>query len=250
MQARWCSLFLLLLPLTVFAQNSEPCYDIPPAVPPSSCGLTLAGLSQIPGPVAYQRLAFQLKALQTAQEAVSALQAARAGLMKERNPELGMSALFSGTEHAHNDLVCAASIIAKYTPVDEADSNTRTLLIVAYNQEAAAVADLEVHTKERFLRSESENTQATQVKDAERMTAISSLQDEAASTLAEAASLSLLLSVDDSNPNAKDTKQTLIPCRLYPSLLKESITLARQTKSAYTTSASLFVTFLSGHRCK
>jgi hypothetical protein len=250
MQARGCSLFLLLLPLTVFAQNPGPRYDIPPAEPPSTCGLTLAGLSAIPGPTAYQRLAFQLKALHTAQEAVSALQAARAGLLKERSPELGMSALFSGSEHAHDDLLCSASIIAKYTPIDETDGNTRTLLIVAYNQEAAAIADLEAHAKERFLRSESDNTQATQVKDAERMTAISSLQDEAASTLAEAASLSLLLSVDDSNPNAKDTKQTLIPCRLYPSLLKESTALAQQTKSAYTTSASLFVTFLSGHRCK
>ena len=88
------------------------------------------------------------------------------------------------------------------------------------------------------------------MKDAERMTAISSLQSEAASTLAEVTYLSLLLSVDDSNPNAKDTKQTVIPCALYPSLLRESTALAHQTKSAYTDSASFFVTFLTGRKCK
>ncbi len=161
-----------------------------------------------------------------------------------------MSALFTGTQQAHDALLCSASIIAKYTPVDETDSNTRTLLIVAYNQEAAAIADIEAHSKEQFLRSEADQTPATQVKDAERMTAISSLQSEAVSTLAEVTSLSLLLSVDDSKPNAKDTKQTVIPCAQYPSLLKESTALAHQTKSAYTDSASFFVTFLAGRKCR
>ncbi len=249
MQAYWCSL-LLLLPLAVSAQTPEPRYDVPPAVPPPSCGFRLAGLGRITGPPAYQRLAYQLKALQSAQGSVSALQAGMAGLQKEQTPALGMAALFTSTKQAHDALLCSASIIAKYAPVDETDSNARTLLIVAYNQEAAAIADLEAHSKEQFLRSESDRTPATQVKDAERMTAISSLQSEAASTLAEATSLWLLLSVDDSNPNAKDTKQTVISCAEYPALLKESTALAKQTKSAYTESASFFVTFLGGRKCK
>ena len=79
---------------------------------------------------------------------------------------------------------------------------------------------------------------------------MTSLQSEAASTLAEATSLWLLLSVDDSNPDAKDTKQTVIPCAAYPTLLKESTALAQQTKSAYTDSASFFVKFLGGRKCK
>lgn len=249
MKICFCSSFLLL-PLTIAAQNSEPRYDLPPAVPPTSCGLSLAGLSRVTGPPAYQRLAYQLKALQIAQEAVSALQAARTGLLKERSPELGMAALFTGSEQAHDDLLCSASIIAKYAPVDETDSTTRALLIIASNQEAAAIADLEAHTKEKFLRSGADVTPAMQVRDAERMTAITSLQSEAASTLVETTTLSLLLSVDDSNPNAKDTKQTLIPCMQYPALLKESTVLAQQTKSAYTDSASLFVKFLGEHKCK
>lgn len=250
MQSCWCSLLFLALPLTVSAQISGPRYDIPPAVPPSSCSLTLAQLGTITGPAGYQRLAYQLKALQTAQGAVSALKSARAGLLKEPTPALGMSDLFTGTERAHDALLCSVSIIAKYAPTDETDSNARTLLIVVYNQEAAAIADLEAHSNEQFLRSDTDITPATQVNDAERMTAISSLQSEAASTLAEVTSLSLLLSVDDSNPNAKDTKQTVIPCAQFAALLRESTALAQQTKSAYTDSASFFVKFLSGRKCK
>lgn len=249
MQAYWYSL-LLLVPLAVAAQTPEPRYDVPPAVPPSSCGYILVGLGRITGPPAYQRLAYQIKALQSAQGSVSALQAGMAGLQKEQTPAFGMVAFFTSTKQAHDALLCSASIIAKYAPVDENDSNARTLLIVAYNQEAAAIADLEAHSKEQFLRSESDRTPAIQVKDAERMTAMSSLQSEAASTLAEATSLWLLLSVDDGNPNAKDTKQTVIPCAEYPALLEESTALAQQTKSAYTESASFFVTFLGGRKCK
>lgn len=243
-------LISLLLPVTVFAQTPEPRYDVPPAVPPLSCSFRLAELASVTGPIAYQRLAYQLKALQSAQSAISALQAGMAGLAKEEGPALWMSAVFTGTKTAHDALLCSASIIAKYTPVDETDGNTKTLLIVAYNQGAAAVADLEAHSKEQFLRSEQDRTQATLVKDAERITAMTALQSEAASTLAEMTSFSLLLSVDTSNPNAKDTKQTLIPCTQYPELLKQSTVLSQQTKSAYTDSASFFVAFLGGHRCK
>jgi hypothetical protein len=240
----------MLLPVSVFAQGApEPRYDIPPAVTPSSCYLPLAGLGSVTGPVAYQRLAYQLKALQSAQGAISALQAGVTGLKKEVRPTLGMAALFNNTEQAHDALLCSALIIAKYTPVDKTDNDARTLLIVAYNQEAAAIANLEAHSKERFLRSE-QDTQATLLKDAERLTAINTLQNEAASTLAEITSLSLLLSVDDSDPKAKDTKQTLIPCSQYPALLKQSTDLSHQTKSAYTESASFFVVFLEGRKCE
>ena len=249
MQACWCSL-LLFLPLAVVAQAPKPRYYVAPITPPASCDFHLAELGRITGPPAYQRLAYQLRALQSAQGAVSALQAGMTGLQKEQTAALGMAALFTGTKQAHDALLCSASIIAKYAPVDETDSNTRTLLIVAYNQEAAAIADLEAHSKEQFLRSEADGTSATQVKDAERMTAMSSLQSEAASTLAEATSLWLLLSVDDGSSNAKDTKQSVIPCAEYPALLKESTALAKQTKSAYTDSASFFVTFLGGRKCK
>jgi hypothetical protein len=245
-----CCALVLLLPLGVATQTPEVRYDIPPAVPPSSCGLSLATLSSITGPPAYRRLAYQLRALESAEEAVTALQAGMKGLTKEQSPALGMSDLFTGTKQAHEALLCSASIVSKYVPVDDTDNTSRTLLIVAYNQEAAAIADLEAHSKEQFLRSEAEKTQAMQVKDAERMTAINLLQSEAASSLAEITTLSLLQAVDDSNPAATNTRQTLIPCSQYPNLLKESTALAQQTKSAYTTPASLFVKFLGGHRCK
>jgi hypothetical protein len=78
-----------------------------------------------------------------------------------------MAALFDSTKQAHDALLCSASVMDKYPPVDDTDSTTRTLLIVAYNQEAAAIADLEAHSKEQFIRSESDKSLAMQVKDAD-----------------------------------------------------------------------------------
>lgn len=109
----------MLLPLAAIAQTPDPHYDIPPAVPPPSCALPIARLDSTTGPPAYQRLAYQIKALQSAQEGVSALEAGTAALKKEQSPALGMSALFTSTKQAHDALLCAASIIAKYTPILE-----------------------------------------------------------------------------------------------------------------------------------
>ncbi len=62
MTRTFCWLLFSSLHLVAAAQTLDPHYDVPPAVPPPSCGLTLAGLGSITGPPAYQRLAYQLKA--------------------------------------------------------------------------------------------------------------------------------------------------------------------------------------------
>lgn len=248
---RLCTFATLLSPIFALAQGLSPRYDLPPALVPASCTFALASVATLAGPPAYKRLAIELKALESAQEGVAALAQGRDDLLKNlSSPSIGMASLFTHTEQAHDALLCSASLIAKYQPVDSDDENAKTLLIVAYNQEAAAISDLEAHTKERFLRTEKDQSPATNVHDAERMTAISRLQNEAASTLSEVTAFSLLLSVEDDNSKAKDTKQTLLPCVQFNDLKTRSATLARQTKSAYTDVASLFITFLNGHKCK
>lgn len=241
---------LLLLPTLSLAQIPSSNYEVPPAIAPASCALALASLESLAGSIPYKRLAIQLKALQSAQSGVSALAAGMAGLKTDTSPALAMSSLFTGTKQAHDALLCSASLIARYKPADENDDNARTLLIVAYNQEAAAISDLEAHTKEQFLRSEKDRTNATMVKDAERITSITSLQQEAASTLAQMTTFSLLMSVDTSDPTAKDTKQTVLSCEQFREIRATSTALTHETKSAYTVAASFFVTFLDGHKCK
>jgi hypothetical protein len=240
----------MLLSAFAMGQPPNPHYELPPAAPPPSCAFAIASVDSLTGPVVAKRLAIQLKALQSAQNGVSALAAGMKGLDSEASPALAMSSLFTGTKQAHDALLCSAFLIAKYKSIDKNDENARTLLIVAYNQEAAAIADLEAHSKEQFLRADKERTQAVLVKDAERMTAMTSLQQEAATTLAEMTSFSLLMSVDMTDPDAKDTKLTLIPCDQYEDLKAKSIALSHETKSAYTDTAGFFVTFLDGHTCK
>ncbi|WP_433965158.1 hypothetical protein [Tunturiibacter gelidiferens] len=191
-----------------------------------------------------------MRALGTAQEAVTALVTGMEGLKSEAAPSVAMSSAFTGTQEARNKLHCAAYLISRYKAVDKDDETVKSLLIVAYNQEAAVVSDLERHIKEQFLRSDSQSTQAAAVKDAERITAMNALQHEAALNIAEATTFSLMLSVDRSDPAAKNTAQTVLACDQYADLKKSSAALAGDTKSAYTNAASLFVSFLDGHKCR
>jgi len=235
--------------LTV-AQNKKPHYELPPAVAPASCGGALISEATIVGDIPYKRLAIQLEALRSAQNGVSAMAAGIAELKTETIPSLAISSLFIGTKQAHDALLCSAFLIAKYKPVDKDDANARTLQITAYNQEAAAISDLETHMKRKFFRSEKDQSKATVLKDAEEMTAINSLQQEAAANLMETVAYALMMSVDLSDPNAKDTQQTVLSCEEFGELKAKSAAFSNETKSAYTDSASLFAAFLDGHKCK
>lgn len=245
----YCALALVLLPVFTAAQVVGPRYGLPPIVPPPSCAFALGSVNTLQGPVAYRRLAIQLEALQSAQDGVAALNLGLAHSKKEDTPALAMSDLFTGTEKAHDALICSASLIAMSKPTNEDDGFARTQLIVAYNQEAAAIADLEAHAKEQFLRTGENPSQATVEKDAEQISMMTRLQEGAASTLARMTVFSLMLAVDTSDLKAKDTRQTVLPCDTYQHLRVQSTRLANQTKSAYTVPASLIARFLSSHRC-
>ena len=231
------------------AQSTAPHYEVPPAVAPSSCGIALVSEATIVGDIPYKRLAIQLEALRSAQNAVSAMEKGMTEFKTGPTPSLAMSSLFTGTKQAHDALLCSAYLIATYKPVDKDDATSKSALIIAYNQEAAAISDLEVHIKKKFLRSEKDQTQATVLKDAEQMTAITSLQQEAAETLLETTTYALMMSVDLSDPNAKETKQTVLSCEEFNALKAKSTAFSQETKSAYTDAASLISAFLDGHQC-
>lgn len=240
----------LLFPIFSSAQKDNRRYDVPPSTPPSSCGLSLISVQSSGGTPAYRRLAFQLQALQSAQEAVVALKQGMESLKDpSAPPTLAISGLLTGLHEAQDDLLCSASIIAAYKPTDRDDRTLKSLLIVAYNQERAALSDLQAHFKEQLLRSEKASTQAVLVKDAERLTTMKALQQEAADTIFQVTPFSLMLSVDLSKPDAKNTALTVLPCEEFDKLKNESADLSHSTKSAYTDAASLFVMFFESHKC-
>lgn len=244
------SVILFLLPLLSFAQSPKPRYDLPPRNPPISCGLSLANTEMIKGSLPYVRLRFELAALSSAQEGTAGLKDGIDALNTEAAPTVAISSVFTGIDQSYDALRCSASIIGKYHPVDSDDETIRTLLIVAFNQEAAATTDLRAHIKEQLLRQAKDNTPAIQVKDAERITAMNALQREAAETILQAVSLSLMESVDLSDPSAKDTVQTVLTCDEFDDLKSRSLPPLPDHKTAYTDAVSLFVSFLEGHKCK
>jgi len=235
---------------TLSASAQRERLDIAPETPPSSCGIALVTIATVTGSPAYVRLRFQIDALSSAQEGVTAMAAAQEEFKRETNsPAVSMSSLFTGLGEAHDNLLCAASIIDRYKPTDPDDKTAKVLLIVAFNQEAEALADLQTHVKEQFVRPAQENTAATQLKDAERITAMNKLQNEAVETLSQVAVLSLMEAVDVSDPNARDTVKTQLSCTEFEDLRKRSTEIAHSAKSGYSDTADLFVTFFNSHQC-
>jgi hypothetical protein len=235
------------LSVTSLAQQSR--LDLAPKIPPSSCGISLMTVATVSGTPSYVRLRFQLDALSSAQSGVTSMATAQVEFKQEKTPAVGMSSLFTGMNQAHDALLCSASIMDRYKAVDKDDDLAKSLSIIAYNQEVKAIEDLHAHIKEQFLRT-SEANQATQLKDAERISAMNALQQEAVDSLTEVTTLSLLLSVDDSDPNAKDSSQTLLSCKEFDDLNERSHTIAKSAKSGYSDTASLFATFFESHKCK
>ncbi|WP_157466836.1 hypothetical protein [Edaphobacter aggregans] len=190
---------------------------------------------------------YQLEALNSAQEAVVIMSEGLENSKSSSTPALALSAILTSSQRGRDDLLCAASIIGRYQPIDDDDKMIRGLLIASYNQEANALIDLQAHMKEQILRRT--QSQNTLLKDAERISSISKTQDEAADTLIQMTTLSLMLSVDLRNPNAKNTEETLLSCKESEDLRKISAPIAAGKQSAYQGPATLFLKFLEGHKC-
>ena len=243
-------LVLLILPMMTFSQSPTPQRAMPAVPAPASCSIPLMSAAPIVGGIPYKRLAIQLEALRSAQNAVSAMEESLEDFKAQSSLSLAMSALFTGTKKAHDDLLCSAAIIAHYKPADKDDANARALQIDAYNQEAAAISELEAHSKKKFLLSAKEQTPEAILKDAEEMTAIQGRQQGAAETLIQTTTYALMVTVDLSHPDTKDTTQTVLSCDEFEALKVQSTAFAKESKSAYTDVASLITSFLEGHRCK
>jgi len=89
-------------------------------------------VATVTGSPVYVRLRFQLDALSSAQESVTTMATAQEESRRETNsPAVSMSSLFTGMEQAHDDLLCAVSIVDRYKPTDKDDENAKDLLIIA-----------------------------------------------------------------------------------------------------------------------
>jgi hypothetical protein len=217
---------------------------------PVGCDMTLVSVSTASGSTAYMRLRYQIEALAAAESGVTSLKQGLEELNTAPTPSLALSSVITSTNESRDALRCAAAVIAKYSPTNDTDKTIGETLILAYNQEAEVTMDLQASAKKRFLAGTAEQTNAETVKEAEHLSARAATQKEAAESLLEATTMSLILAVDLTDPAAKTTAKSLLSCNEFGDLRTRSSAVSKAEKSAYTDCASLFITFLDGHECR
>jgi hypothetical protein len=240
-----------LLPPAVFCQVA---LDQPPRVAPPSCDINLMGVRNVSGSQTYVRLRYEVEALSTAQESLAGMDAALRNSEGSTSPTMELAAMITGMNQAHDSLACAAYLMGQYRPTEEDDKNIRAILISVYNREAKCIADTMAHSKEQLLRPTNQQSNAVKLRDAERISGITTLQNQAATDLLEATTFSLLRAVDVSDPHAKTAEYLTMSCDERADLLTKSATLADANKgadkSAYTTPATFVQKVLNEHRCR
>jgi hypothetical protein len=219
------------------------------AVPPG-CVASVISLATISGSPSYVRLRFEVEALGSAQQGVASMGDALKEFNAATTPTTALSALITGTNDAVNALHCSAFIMGKYKPTDADDRVIAGLMKQGFDQEAEALVWLQGDTKRSILRAVGEDHTKRDIgKSAEARSAMEAKQNDAAESLMMAVIESLLLSVDLSNMQAKNTVKTVLSCDEFQDLRKESTAIQGEEKSAYRNSASLVVDFLNGHEC-
>lgn len=240
----------LLLPAFSYAQR----LNQPPRQAPPSCEINLMGLGTVSGSQAYVRLRYEVEALTAAQESLAGMDAALKDLNDSTSPTMGLAGMISGMNQAHDSLTCAAYIVGQYRPVTKDDETTRAILISVFNREANCVSESLAHGKEQLLRSASQQSNATKLKDAERISARAASQNKAATDLLEITTFSLLHAVDTSDAHAKMAEYLAMSCYERSDLLTRSAALADANtggeKSAYTTPATFVQKVLTEHKCR
>lgn len=219
------------------------------AVPPG-CAVHVISLPTVSGSPSYVRLRYEIEALGSAQEGVASMGDALKEFNAATTATTALSALITGTNDAVNALHCSAYIMGNYKPTDADDRVIAGLMKQGFNQEAEALVWLQGDTKRSLLRAVGEDhTKPNIGKGAEARSAMEAKQNDAAESLMMAVTESLLLSVDLSNMQAKNTVKTVLSCDEFKDLQKESTAILGEEKSAYRNSASLVVDFLNGHEC-
>jgi hypothetical protein len=241
-----------LLPLATFCQSRPP--EQPPRVAPPSCDINLMGVGNVSGSQSYVRLRYEVEALTAAQESLTGMNSALRDLDDSTSPTMGLAGMITGMNQAHDSLDCAAYIVGRYRPTEEDDKTIRGILISVFDREANCVADTIAQGKEQLLRSASQQSNAVKLRDAERISARTTTQNQAATDLLEVTTFSLLRAVDISDPNAKKAEYLTMSCGERADLLTKSATLAHANtgadKSAYTMPATFVQKVLNEHKCR
>jgi hypothetical protein len=241
-----------LLPLANFCQAQR--LDQPPRAAPPSCDINLMTVGNVSGSQSYIRSRYEVEALSTAQESLAGMDAALKDHNGSTSPTMAFAGMITGMNQAHDSLACAAYLMGQYRPTEADDQNIRAILISVFNREANCVADTIAHGKEQLLRPASQQSNAVKLRDAERISARTSLQNQAATDLLEATTFSLLRSVDTSDLHAKTAEYLTMSCDERADLLTKSAALADANKgagkSAYTTPATFVQKVLNEHKCR
>jgi hypothetical protein len=110
--------------------------------------------------------------------------------------------------------------------------NIPAILISVFNRVAKCVADTMARSKEQLLRPTSQQSNGVKLRDAERISARTALQHQAATDLLEATTLSLLRAIDISGPHAKTTEYLTMSRDERADVLTKSATVADANKGA------------------
>jgi hypothetical protein len=195
-------------------------------------------------------LRYEVEALEVAQDSTGQL---RDGL-KEFNgggtPTVAISGLITGMNQARDSLLCAAYLMGQYDAATEDENTIKVILISAFNREAVAVTDILALIKEQMSRPINQGSNAETFNDAERMSAITAQQHEAVEDLVQSTTFSLILAVDNHDPNAKTTEYTVLSYMERGELLSIVTSLAKGERNAYRAPAWLIQEFLTGHKCR
>lgn len=208
---------MTLSPAAILCQAQR--LDQPPRVAPPSCDINLMTVGDVSGSQSYIRLRYEVEALSAAQESLAGMDAALKDLNGSTSPTMALAGMITGMNQAYDSLACAAYLMGQYRPTEEDDKNIRAILISAFNREAKSVADTMAHSKEQILRPASQQSNAVKLRDAERISARTALQNQAATDLLEATTFSLLRAVDVSDSHAKTAEYLTMSCEEKANLL-------------------------------
>lgn len=248
----WLAIFCIVGVVPSLCQNNalrQTARKSTSAIPPpsASCTLSVVSLKQINGSLAYRRLKYQIESLTLGQEAVDSLGKAYEEIQKANNITSLLSSMLPATDEAKDDYNCAA-YIAQISPTDADNKAYMRILANAYKAEASVIDDMVAHTKEQMLRN-NPPTKAQQVHDAERSATRTKRQNEAATTILEMTTYTLLLSVDLSDKNAKTTEYLAMTCTEKADLESAIEKFAAKPESAFTTPATFIKKVLTEHKC-
>jgi hypothetical protein len=164
-----------------------------------------------------------IEALSSAQEAVTGMASSMKEFDAATNTANALAPLITGTDEAKDALHCAAFIMSQYPDADEDDKTTKVIGVASFNREADAMADLIAHIKEQFLRPVAvSRSNATQVRDAERISKINESQNKAATDILHMTTFVLLRSVDLTDKTVKTTPYLAVTCEEYADLIKRN----------------------------